>query len=1623
MKRSYLSAIVAFAFLWIISMESNMYAQISEGGTPASFAIQENTMVRTAKKVPYTAQVNFNITQLRAEDQAAEENNTPPRVGIIIPADLNTDNAGEWTTLPDGQHIWRLTVKAPGATATMLYYDRFYIPDGGKLFIYNADHTHLLGAYTSRTNPDDKIFATEFIAGDEIILEYNAPGSQENETTPLPQDMPHIQITGIGYGYNYLEILKAGNQLNEVDLSCMVNVNCPEGANWQNQKKGVVATIIPIGTGMFNCSGTIVNNTTEDLTPFFLTASHCFYDGNIKCTKWNQIIYSFNAEKAGCSNMALSLNLKTIVGAQLLVELPTNGSSDGALLKLNGSIPADYNVYYNGWDRRNAAASSGVGIHHPDGDYKKISTFTTNVTSATYPSGATNAHWSVNWTETESGFGVTEGGSSGSPLFNQDRLVTGTLSGGKSSCRNPYNSDLYGKLWYHWDNASIAGTKKMKDYLDPLNSGVETLKGTYTAGGSGILLKSLSVNPGAISPAFSSSVTSYSVIVPNEVSSITISTDAANTESTVMGSGTHALQVGSNTIPVVITAKGGASRTYTITVRRSGDRGKNDVYVSNSTGYCKNEMPVTLSKASGTYIWTIAMEGDEVYAAGYVRGKNNLSNAACFHGCTATTLSDKESEARAIVVSAGNIYVAGYVKNGSKNVATYWENGTMVSLTDGTLNAYTLSIAVADGDVYVAGYEHNGTNNVAKYWKNDMEVPLTNGMQNAIAYSITVVNHDVYVAGYEYNGSKYVAKYWKNGTEVPLTDGTQNNYARSIVVAGNDVYVAGCEYIDSKYIAKYWKNGVEVPLSNGEAYSIAIVGSDVYVSGDLKYWVNSTEVFLPRGTPYQIIVVPGGSGNNANLSSLSIDPTARISPDLDPCSTTRHIAYVPNSAVNITISATPEDAKATVTGTGVHSLHVGSNNIPIVVTAPDGKTVKTYTLTVIRSDNQGNDDVYVAGDDGSDAPQYWKNGISVPLDYVKESNRVTSVAISGNDVYAAGYVSNNNEFSPVPVYWKNGVPIWHYSLVNYTASAIHVEGNDVYVAGGSTGKNNIYNVMYWKNNGTEHFLYSSGSNGAGASAITVSGGNVYVTGYEYNSVSKQDIPRCWKNNGSMTLGGSTSGGRAMSVAVSNGDVYVAGYRAGDKKIALYWKNGTAVLLTDGKYNAEANSIFVAGDDVYVAGRELDENGILVAKYWKNGVAVLLTDGSMNAWANSIVVKGNDVYVAGRDGNYALYWKNGMAVALNNGINIANAYQIAVTPSTISANNADLTSLRVNPGTLTPIFSAGTTAYTVNVANSVSSISVSATASDTRATVTGTGARELNVGTNTIPVTVKARDGKTTKTYTITVVRAAASGNSNADLQSLSINPGTLTPAFNANTTSYTVNVADNISSITVSATPADGNAKVTGTGARTLNVGSNTIPVTVTAENGVATKTYTIVVTRQSETASNNAALGAVSVNSLTASLKAGSTTTYEITVESTTSVTIAATSAHSAATISSSDLGAKPVQPGLNIFTIGVTAEDGTTTVNYRLEVTVKEVVSGVGDMENNPLKVYPNPARDHITISGLQGNGILTLFDPSGKQHHRHNISAVEEKLFVGDLLPGNYIVHVKEGKKVRTIKIVIE
>jgi gliding motility-associated-like protein len=206
-----------------------------------------------------------------------------------------------------------------------------------------------------------------------------------------------------------------------------------------------------------------------------------------------------------------------------------------------------------------------------------------------------------------------------------------------------------------------------------------------------------------------------------------------------------------------------------------------------------------------------------------------------------------------------------------------------------------------------------------------------------------------------------------------------------------------------------------------------------------------------------------------------------------------------------------------------------------------------------------------------------------------------------------------------------------------------------------------------------------------------------------------------------------------------------------------------------------------------------------------------------------------------------------------------SYTITITRA--PSVNDNLSFLKISQGTLTPAFATGTTSYTVSVGNGVSSLMVTPTTADPTATikVNGTtvtsgaasGAIALNVGSNVISTVVTAQDGITTKTYTVTVTRAPSS---NAYLLYMSLQTATLSPTFAYKTFSYTANVHNTTSSVTVTPSLLDTTARVkvngtavvnkTASGPMVLAVGANTITVSVIAQDGITAQNYTIVITR-----------------------------------------------------------------------------------------------------------------------------------------------------------------------------------
>ncbi|MDD4574837.1 MAG: T9SS type A sorting domain-containing protein [Bacteroidales bacterium] len=441
-KHLFLSVVASIVLTFSIK------AQISEGGSPISF-----NKYNLQADIPVKIIPAINVQALLAEDEQNIGKAVPFRFGKDIDVYYNLMNSGIWETMDNGDRLWRLKIESPNAYSLNFICNQFFIPDGARLFVYSGDKSIVRGAYTSKNNNAQFSFANAPIASSSIVLEYFEPANVIGQG--------RININKVIHGYRDTFAKNRGPF--GTSGSCNINVNCPLGDDWQNEKTGVA--IIVTSNNSAVCTGTIVNNTAEDAKPYFLTANHCTQSANTQ--NW---IFIFNHESEECIGTTGPVD-QSINGAELVA---TDSPSDFALLLLNNDIPAEYNVFFCGWSNADIPADSTICMHHPAGDLKKISKDIHPSVSSSY-GNTPNTHWEVsNWE-----FGTTEGGSSGSALFNFDGHIVGQLHGGQASCTN--NSyDRYGKIAYSWtNNNNESANKRLKDWLDPTNSGVVTLDGKY----------------------------------------------------------------------------------------------------------------------------------------------------------------------------------------------------------------------------------------------------------------------------------------------------------------------------------------------------------------------------------------------------------------------------------------------------------------------------------------------------------------------------------------------------------------------------------------------------------------------------------------------------------------------------------------------------------------------------------------------------------------------------------------------------------------------------------------------------------------------------------------------------------------------------------------------------------------------------------------------------------------------------------------------------------------------------------------------------------------------------------------------------------------------------------------
>ncbi|MDF1860220.1 MAG: Ig-like domain-containing protein [Verrucomicrobiales bacterium] len=439
-----------------ISIEPAVVAN-SEGKSPAI-----KTGIRPLGEIPIVEMRELNPDELheKAAEIDAKRGNGVFRFAEPIDVEVTTANSGIWEELPDGQSIWRTRIVSEGAESLNLGFHEYTMPKGGRLSIFPSDRANErpIRDFTHLDNEDHGQLWTPIFHTDDLALEVILPAGQ--------RDLLALTLSKVNHGFRNAKSPKIGG---DTSGSCNIDVACtsdptvgPLVSMFANQIRAVGAYTL---NGFDTCSGALLNNTANDGTPYFLTAEHC----GISPSNAPSMVVYFNFENSTCRTPGSGASGGVGDGdlsqfSSGTIHRAEDAASDFCLVELDDPIPSSYNVFFAGWDR-SGGNGMAVGIHHPAVAEKRISFDLDD----TVNDGATHVQV-LDWDH-----GTTEGGSSGSPLFDFNGRIIGDLTGGDAACGNDLY-DTYGRVSVSWAGAGTSSTR-LSDWLDPIGAGSIAIDG------------------------------------------------------------------------------------------------------------------------------------------------------------------------------------------------------------------------------------------------------------------------------------------------------------------------------------------------------------------------------------------------------------------------------------------------------------------------------------------------------------------------------------------------------------------------------------------------------------------------------------------------------------------------------------------------------------------------------------------------------------------------------------------------------------------------------------------------------------------------------------------------------------------------------------------------------------------------------------------------------------------------------------------------------------------------------------------------------------------------------------------------------------------------------------------
>ena len=874
-------------------------------------------------------------------------------------------------------------------------------------------------------------------------------------------------------------------------------------------------------------------------------------------------------------------------------------------------------------------------------------------------------------------------------------------------------------------------------------------------------------------PSFDKDTIEYNLVVDNDTNQIEIVANLEDSHAVITGNGLHSLNPGMNEIVIKVESESGEEKSYTIKIERL----KND---DTTLKEVKNNRGSTVTKVEDSslgydYLINVQYEIPDIILEGI---PNVSSSKVTGNGYYSLNIGNNDITLR-VTSEAGNYkdYVVRVVRDLSTNddlSFLFVEEGGLNPHFNETTIFYNVKVPNNVTEVHIEAIPEDkdatvdivgDTTNLEVGVPREIQVVVTAPKGNQKTYTLSITRQEMAA-----ENLALLKLETNRGELTPVFNPDTLNYTLEVENEITDITVTAEALSDT----------------------VQVLGTGTY---DLRVGKNGISVFVV-GTDevqrdYQIVVTRKKS-KDATLSSLVVK-SHTLSPTFNK--TTENYTLKTSGTYLDFTTIQPTESEATYVVTGNENFVTGENTVTIEVTAPDGETKKTYTLTVTKTGSKNNNLSSLAVEGYQMIPKFHKATTFYSLEIPNNLNSIVITATAEDPnatITGIGLqkIETGENYFEVVVTSEAGTEKKYTILVNKEASDNNYLGSLFLSEGELQPEFDKETISYGV---TVPYTVSE---------ITLTGSpedsHATVTGL--TTYPLQD----GENNIVITVTSESGLVKTYTVKVTK-----------EETISAYLIDLEAKgYELDTEFNKELFEYYIT------VGNEVTELDLSYTPEDKNATVNVTGNENFEIGMNEVHIE-----VTSSDGN------------------LTEEYILYVNRE-FSTNNY-LSSLSVDKGTLNPNFDPKTLTYNVEVERNIERINVSATTEDKSATIiSGTGEHTLNLGNNLIQVKVRSSIG-ITRTYKINVLRKQDNDNYLSIL--VVSNKGealALTPNFNKLTNEYTVSAGNDLNFIQIRAEAESEYATVVGSGTKEVKTGTNKYEITVTAEDG-STNTYVLNLTKE----------------------------------------------------------------------------------------------------------------------------------------------------------------------------------